>query len=145
MPVKTTQSEADIQREILRYLATRQDVWVMRVNSGTTMDGWALIKALRAIMGARSIAQAKSIAGAAIKRAYMVKLAPTGTSDIVGWYATEYYNSPAAVFLAIEVKRPGGKPTQAQQEFLDKVNEAGGLGFVATSVQDAMDQLGEPG
>jgi hypothetical protein len=38
--------------------------------------------------------------------------------------------------LAIEVKRPGGKPTAEQQQFIDTINEAGGLAFVARSVEE---------
>jgi hypothetical protein len=39
-------------------------------------------------------------------------------------------------FLAIEVKRPGGKPTPEQQQFMDMINQAGGLAFVAHSIEE---------
>jgi hypothetical protein len=39
-------------------------------------------------------------------------------------------------FLAIEVKRPGGKATPEQQQFIDTINQAGGLAFVARSVEE---------
>jgi hypothetical protein len=39
-------------------------------------------------------------------------------------------------FLAIEVKRPGGKPTPEQQQFIDTINHAGGLAFVARSIEE---------
>ena len=39
-------------------------------------------------------------------------------------------------FLAIEVKRPGAVPTEEQQEFLGRVQRAGGVAFVAWSVDD---------
>ena len=39
-------------------------------------------------------------------------------------------------FLAIGVKRAGRKPTPEQQAFIDNVNKAGGLAFVARSVED---------
>ena len=139
MTVSTTQSEAEIQRHILTYLATRQDVHCFRVNAGKFRT----------------------------KHGTWISGVPAGTSDIVGW-VTRFEGmlceavmraerkrtkvdrilwrfEDVARFLAIEVKRPGGKPTAPQQAFLDKVNEAGGIGFVATSVQDVMDQLGEPG
>ena len=51
-----------------------------------------------------------------------------GVSDIIGLLP------PTGRFLAIEVKRPGGKPTQEQQQFIDTINENGGVGFVAQSV-----------
>lgn len=39
-------------------------------------------------------------------------------------------------FFAVEVKRPGEKPTPEQQSFLDRVNANNGIGFVAYSVED---------
>lgn len=58
-----------------------------------------------------------------------------GVSDIIGCLPK------SGRFLAIEVKRPGGKATQEQQNFLDTINEAGGLAFVATSVEDVEHEL----
>lgn len=52
-----------------------------------------------------------------------------GVSDILGVL-------PNGRALAIEVKRPGGKPTEAQQLFLHEVNRAGGLAFTASSVDE---------
>lgn len=60
-----------------------------------------------------------------------IQLAPSGTSDIVG------------VCLAVEVKKPGEKPTRAQQEFIDRVNMAGGIGLIVESVEDLDTQLNE--
>ena len=45
---------------------------------------------------------------------------------------------PSGRFLAIEVKRPGGKPLAEQQQLLDTISEAGGLAFVACSVDDVI-------
>ena len=53
-----------------------------------------------------------------------------GVSDIIGCIPK------TGRFLAIEVKRPGGKPTQEQQQFIDTINAAGGLAFVARSVDE---------
>lgn len=41
-------------------------------------------------------------------------------------------------FLAVEVKRPGGKATDEQAAFLSRVVAAGGVGFVARSVDDVV-------
>ena len=63
---------------------------------------------------------------------------PTGTkgvSDILGVL-------PDGRFMAIEVKRPGNKATQLQQQFLDNVNDKKGLGFIAYSVDDVVRELG---
>jgi len=58
--------------------------------------------------------------------------APKGTSDIVGFLAD-------GRFLAIEVKKPGEELTKKQQDFIDLVNDCGGLGFGAWSLDDVKD------
>ena len=62
------------------------------------------------------------------KRRY-VKAAFPGVSDILGIL-------PDGRALAIEVKRPGERPTLDQQAFLLAVNANKAVGFVATSVDD---------
>jgi len=60
---------------------------------------------------------------------------PPGASDIIGYLQT-------GGILAVECKRKGERPTAEQQKFLDGVNAtAGGLGFVARSVDDVMKAL----
>jgi hypothetical protein len=44
-------------------------------------------------------------------------------------------------FPAIEVRRPGNKPTPEQQQFIDTINEAGGLAFVTRSVEEVETML----
>ena len=58
---------------------------------------------------------------------------PKGISDILGIYKGR--------FLAIEIKKPGGKPTPDQLKFLRYVREEGGIAFVAYSVDDVVRQL----
>ena len=58
---------------------------------------------------------------------------PKGISDIIGIYKGR--------FLAIEVKRPGLKPSEHQQAFIDRVNEEGGIGFVAWFPEDVVKEL----
>lgn len=52
-----------------------------------------------------------------------------GGSDLIGYDNT-------GRFIALEIKQPGKKPTTAQQQFLNKVNEAGGIGAVVTDPND---------
>lgn len=59
---------------------------------------------------------------------------PKGIADILGIYNGR--------MLAIEVKKPGGKVSPHQRSFLKRVNEEGGIGFVAYSVDDVVSQLG---
>jgi hypothetical protein len=59
-----------------------------------------------------------------------------GVSDIIGCIPK------SGGFLAIEVKRPGGKPTPEQQQFIDTINQAGGLAFVVRSVEEVQARIG---
>lgn len=56
-----------------------------------------------------------------------------GSSDLIGWYHGR--------FLAIEVKRPGKSATRHQENFIDAVNNAGGIAFVATCAADVKKHL----
>jgi len=56
-----------------------------------------------------------------------------GVADILGVYKGR--------MLAIEVKRPGGKPSDYQTIFLNKVNQSGGIAFIATSVDEVITKL----
>jgi len=53
----------------------------------------------------------------------------SGGSDLIGW-------GPGGVFVAIEVKRKGKKPTPEQLAFIEAVNNAGGIAAVCYSVED---------
>lgn len=61
----------------------------------------------------------------------------TGSSDLVGIVP------PSGRFLAIEVKTPTGVVTKEQLSFLRMVNESGGIGFIARSVEEAIENLRE--
>lgn len=56
-----------------------------------------------------------------------------GVADILGVYKGR--------MLAIEVKRPGGKPTDYQITFINQVNQNGGIAFIATSVEEVITNL----
>ena len=49
-----------------------------------------------------------------------------GSADLIGWFP----RNGVAVFVAIEVKQPGRKPTAEQARFLAAVRAAGGIGAV---------------
>lgn len=51
-----------------------------------------------------------------------------GISDIIALKDGKFY--------AIECKRPGQKPTIYQEDFIKQVQQHGGIGFVATSIDD---------
>lgn len=50
-----------------------------------------------------------------------VRLAPAGTSDILSIVPV------SGRFLAVEIKRPGNEPTEAQREFLRTIRRLGGV------------------
>lgn len=58
-----------------------------------------------------------------------------GISDILACVKGRY--------VAIEVKRPGEKPTPLQEAFLAKVVCTGGRAFVATSLDDVKVRMGD--
>jgi len=57
-----------------------------------------------------------------------------GASDIIAIGA-------GGRFMAIEVKRPGGRPTLEQAAYLSEIRRHGGVGIVATSAQDVATML----
>ena len=63
-----------------------------------------------------------------------------GTSDEICWTKTkitpEMVGTTVAVFTAIEVKRKGKKPTDAQARFVSAVVAAGGIAAVCYSVEE---------
>lgn len=65
-----------------------------------------------------------------------------GASDLIGWrpllIRAEHVGHTLALFAACEVKRPGGRPTPAQNDFLAAVRAAGGVAGIAHSVEEAL-------
>jgi hypothetical protein len=57
-----------------------------------------------------------------------------GGSDLIGWKKCPIIKD--AIFLAVELKRPGKYPTKEQQNFIDQVNMSGGIAGVCRSVDD---------
>lgn len=65
-----------------------------------------------------------------------------GGSDLIGWtpvlITPDMVGSTLAVFTAIEVKTPTGRPTQHQLNFITQVLRGGGLAGIARSPNDAV-------
>lgn len=49
--------------------------------------------------------------------------------------------SPTGTFTAIEVKKPGGKPTAEQIEFIENIKERGGVAFIAYSFEEVFNTI----
>lgn len=62
------------------------------------------------------------------------KYRPKGLADVCGMFK-------GGRFFAIEFKKPGGKVTKEQAEFLQKVKDAGGLSLLAFSVEMVVEWL----
>ena len=71
-----------------------------------------------------------------------------GSSDLIGWKSVhitqEMVGSEVAVFVAIEVKKPGkrNRTTGEQKNFINQVNKSGGIALVVTSKEEARKGLG---
>ncbi len=65
-----------------------------------------------------------------------------GSSDLIGFkpvtITPDMVGRTVAIFTAIEVKTPTGKPTPEQLHFIDRVKQLGGIAGVARSVEDAL-------
>ena len=115
-------SEKMIQTQIMTGLSYKKNVFVWRANTGgflreyTNKDG----RSHRAFIHA------------GIK----------GSSDIQG--VCQLKNGQGCG-LYIEVKRPGGKVSEDQKSFIDRINRLGSIAIVATSFDEVKKQLNERG
>lgn len=101
--------EKDIQKAIIHFLSAHPKISIYgRFNSGTAITGDA--------QGNTRYTRFNSI---------------KGFPDIHGML-----KGGRAVY--IEVKRPGGRVSEEQQEFIDKVSAHGAVAFVAYSVDDVI-------
>lgn len=65
----------------------------------------------------------------------MIKLGKAGLPDIIGVHKT------TGRMIAIEVKRPGKKPTELQENTIRELREYNAIAFVATSIDDVKKEL----
>ncbi len=62
-----------------------------------------------------------------------------GSSDLIGWTIC----NGAAVFTAVEVKKPGEAPSKKQKAFLAAVRQAGGISCSAITIDDVQRAIEE--
>ena len=77
----------------------------------------------------------KSIGGLPVKFNNIGIYAKAGVSDILACNRGR--------FVAIEVKKPGNKPSALQDNFINAINSIGGFAFWADTLQDVKDKLKE--
>jgi hypothetical protein len=65
-----------------------------------------------------------------------------GSSDLIGWtpvtITLDMVGRTLAVFTAVEVKTPNGRPTEPQLNFIAQVTKAGGFAGIARSPGEAV-------
>lgn len=106
-------TEKDIQNTIIAYLELAGH-FVYRNNSGLFKHNYTT----------------KS----GYNKTSMIRASVIGASDIIGC-------SKDGRYIAIEVKKPGKKPTVQQEQFLDEVRRRGGIARVATDINDVSDLI----
>ena len=77
----------------------------------------------------------KSIGGLPVKFNNIGIYAKAGVSDILACIRGR--------FVAIEVKKPGNKPSALQDNFINAINSIGGFAFWADNLEDVKDKLKE--
>lgn len=107
--------EKDIQKVILEWLGYQSRCFVWRQNSGARGENYT-----RKSDGQQS-------------RHFFKTASVDGISDIMGVWD----GHP----LAIEVKRPGEKPTDNQMMFLTSFASAGGVSIVAHSLEEVQESF----
>lgn len=69
----------------------------------------------------------------------------TGSSDLIGYHSVlvtdDMVGKRVAIFLAVEVKSPDGRATEAQRHFLETVEMAGGIAMLVRAPEDAVSGL----
>ncbi len=124
-----TTREKAIQNQVHRALGGRSDIRLFRNNSGVAHHGTVVME---------------SAASITLKNPVRVRygVPPTGGgSDLIGWVSKtitpDMVGQKVAVFLAVEIKSDAGKPTAAQEVFIEQVNAHGGIAGIVRSVEEA--------
>jgi len=124
-------SEKKIQAEILSALGSRRDIRLFRNAAGNGFMGTVIDYT----GGAAMLANARRVTFGLCE----------GASDLIGIQRVkvtpEMVGKDIGVFVAIEVKSDRGRPTREQTAFINMVNNFGGVGVVAKSVEEAAGAL----
>lgn len=110
----------------------------------------AVLDALRSVPGVtawRNNTGAVTVPAEGGTKRRFVRFGEPGMSDIIGWKTWRPQRDGVghilvlpllAIFLALEVKRPGASATPTQVAFIESVRAAGGIAAVVTSVDEAL-------
>ena len=98
-------------------------------------EGAALVEVLKALRANPAVAWCeRQNSGAAKVGNRFIRFGWTGCADVLGQLTD-------GRFLAVEVKGPTGRLRPEQTLFLERVNQAGGLGFMARDLRDVLREL----
>lgn len=98
-------------------------------------EGAALIEVMKALRANPAVAWCeRQNSGAAKVGNRFIRFGWPGCSDVIGMMRD-------GRFLAVEVKGPTGSLRPEQTVFLEQVNQAGGLGFMARDCRDVFKAL----
>ncbi len=124
--------EKPVQNEILLKIGSRPDCRLFRNNVGQAYQG--------TVIGDNAYSLTLS-------KPKQIKYGLTsGSSDLIGWKTVkitpDMVGQNIAVFLAIEVKRPGRitsnkKTLEKQENFINQVKVSGGIAGIVRDVRDA--------
>ena len=127
-------SERDIQQEIMAVCG-KGDTRLFRNNTGMGWQGKVISD--NRVITPKGATRRVVIEDARPLHAGLVK----GSADLVGWRSLvideSHVGQRVAVFVAIEVKAPGGRASDEQERFIRNAMNAGGIGGVVYSVDDA--------
>jgi hypothetical protein len=99
----------------------------------------AVIRAVDEYLTVSGIQHWRNNTGAHVEGSRFIRYGKPGSSDFCG------VCPGSGRFLAVECKRPGGKLTEPQRDFLDMINRNGGVGIVVSSIESLEIQLKEAG
>jgi hypothetical protein len=95
----------------------------------------ALLEVLKALRAHPLVAWAeRQNSGAAKVGSRFIRFGWPGCADVLGQLCD-------GRFLAVEVKSPTGRLRPEQAVFLERINQAGGVGFMARDCRDVMREL----
>lgn len=124
-------TESEIQARIMLALGARPDIRIFRNTVGQGWMGQVIARDRGPVIlqhGDVVLRQARPVTfGLA-----------THSPDIVGWQTIEIGGQRVARFLGLEVKTPAGRASDGQVNFLNRLNDAGALGALVRSVDDAV-------
>lgn len=133
----SNQSETVIGKKIMLALGKVKGVRIFRNNSGFAWIGQSKVfhKKTEVIVNAGDVVIKQG-------RAFNAGLCK-GSSDFIGFKSVEItpemVGKTVAVFIASEIKTKSGRTSPDQVLFLNMVNKFGGIGFIATDENEAVE------